>query len=153
MTSLSNQYSCWTTTTTSSSLWRGKKWYYSGSTYGLFTLDDTENDTETETDNMNYGFHCNVQSTSHCTETLPLMPLATFSHFIIFTTYILLGVAQCEHTIHLRQVTNSRTHAKKSVQHPCTRKNLKSDAGVNVTLGFFSMSSFHGRSIVFDWFS
>ena len=35
--------------------------------YGLFTLDDTENDTETETSNDNYVFHCNMQSTSHCT--------------------------------------------------------------------------------------
>ena len=65
--------------------------------YGLFTLDDTENDTET--DNDNYEFHCSIQSTSLYTETLPLMPLATFSHFISLGTYIILGVAQCEHTI------------------------------------------------------
>ena len=67
--------------------------------YGLFTLDDTENDSNTETDNDNYGFHCNMQSTLHCTKTLPLMPLATFRHFISITTYIVLGVAHCEHTI------------------------------------------------------
>ena len=64
---------------------------------GLFTLGDTENDTAT--DSGNYGFHCNVQNTSQCTETLSLMPLATFSHFIGLATYIVLGVAQCEHTI------------------------------------------------------
>ena len=67
--------------------------------HGLFTLDDTENDTDTETNNDNYGFQCNVQSISHCTETLSLMPLANFSHFICLTTFIVLGVAQCEHTI------------------------------------------------------
>ena len=65
----------------------------------MFTLDDTENDTDTETDNHNYGFHCNIESISHCIETLLLMPLATFSHFIGLATYIILGVAQCEHTI------------------------------------------------------
>ena len=68
---------------------------------GLFTLDDTENDTDTETNNDNYGFHCNMQSTSHCTEILPLMRLATFNHFISLATYIVLGVTQCEHTIHV----------------------------------------------------
>ena len=40
-----------------------------------------------------------MQSTSHCTKTLPLMPLANFSHFISLASYIILGVAQCEHTI------------------------------------------------------
>ena len=68
---------------------------------GLFTLDDTENDTDTDTEYDNYGFHYNMQSTSHCTETLPLMPLASFSHFIGLATYIVLGVAQCEHIITL----------------------------------------------------
>ena len=65
----------------------------------MFTLDDIENDTENKTDNDNYGFHCKMQNTSHCTETLPLMPLANFSHFIGLATYIILGVAQCEHTV------------------------------------------------------
>ena len=41
----------------------------------------------------------NMQSTLHCTDTLPLMQLSTFSHFIGFATYIILAVAQCEHTI------------------------------------------------------
>ena len=72
--------------------------YHYTRTFGLFTMDDTQNDTETETDNDNYGFNCNMQSTSHCTETLSLIPLATFSHFTYLTTYIVLGVAQCEHT-------------------------------------------------------
>ena len=63
---------------------------------GLFTLEDTHNDTEI--DNNNYGCHCNMLSTSHCTEILPLMPLATFGHFIGLATYIVPGVAQCEHT-------------------------------------------------------
>ena len=67
----------------------------------FWTLDDTENDTDTETDNDNYGFHCNMQSPSHCAETLSLMPLATFSHFISLATYIVFGVAQCEHTINV----------------------------------------------------
>ena len=40
-----------------------------------------------------------MQSTLHCTETLPLMPLANFSHFISLATHIILSVAQCEHTI------------------------------------------------------
>ena len=71
--------------------------------YGLFTLDDTENDTDTEIDNDNYGFHCNMQSTSHCTETLSLMPLANFNHFIGLTAYIVLGVTQCEHTIRIQK--------------------------------------------------
>ena len=62
---------------------------------GLLTLDDTD----TETNNDNYGLHCNMQSTSHCTETLPLMPLATFSYFIGLATYIVLGVAECEHIL------------------------------------------------------
>ena len=69
------------------------------SLYGLFTLNDTENDTGTETGNNNYGFHCNMQNTSHSTETLPLMLLSTFSQFIGLTTCIVLGVAQYEHTI------------------------------------------------------
>ena len=71
---------------------------------GLFTLDNTKN-TETETDNDNYGFHCSIQSTSHCTETLPLISLATYSHFIGLATYIILGVAQCEHTISITLMT------------------------------------------------
>ena len=66
---------------------------------GLFALDDTENDTDTETDNDNCGFRCNMQSTSHCTETMPLIPMANFSHFIYLPTHIILSVAQCEHTI------------------------------------------------------
>ena len=66
--------------------------------YGLFTL-DTENDNDTETDNDNYRFHCNMQNASHCTGTLSLMSLATFSHFIGLATYIVFGIAQCEHTI------------------------------------------------------
>ena len=81
---------------------------------GLFTLDNTENenDSQTETDNDNYGFHCNMQSIVHCTETLPLMPLANFSHFIGLATHIILGVAQCEHTTkqndkHQREVLHS----------------------------------------------
>ena len=40
-----------------------------------------------------------MQSTSHCTETLPLMPWVNFNHFIGLATYTVLGVAQCEHTI------------------------------------------------------
>ena len=48
--------------------------------YGVFTLDDTEN--ETETYNDKYGSHYNKQNTAHCTETLPLMSLASFGHFI-----------------------------------------------------------------------
>ena len=47
---------------------------------GMFTLDDTENETDNENDN--YGFHCNMQNILHCTETLSLMPLTTFSYFI-----------------------------------------------------------------------
>ena len=58
----------------------------------MFTLSDTENETDTEKD---YGFHCNVQNTSHCTETLALMPWVTFSLFV----GIGLGVVHCEHTI------------------------------------------------------
>ena len=65
----------------------------------MCSLIDTENDTETGTDNDNYGLHCNMQNTSHCTETLALMPLATFSHFIGLGTCIVLGGAQCEHAI------------------------------------------------------
>ena len=61
-------------------------------TYGMFTLDGTENDTKTKTDNDNYGFQSNMQNTSHCAETLSLMPLATFSHFIGLGTCIVLGV-------------------------------------------------------------
>ena len=69
--------------------------------YGVFTLDDTKNDTDTETHSDDYGFYCNMQSTSHCTETLPLMSLATFSHFISLRAYIVPGVAQCVHTINI----------------------------------------------------
>ena len=61
-------------------------------TSGVFTLVDTENETDNENDN--YGFYYN---TSHCTETLSLMPLTTFSYFIGLGLGI--GVAQCEHTI------------------------------------------------------
>ena len=63
--------------------------------YGVFTLSDTE----TENDNDNYGFLCNNQKTSHYTETLSMMPLATFSLFIGLGLGISLDVAQCEHTI------------------------------------------------------
>ena len=66
---------------------------------GRFTLDDTKNDSDAETDNDSYGFHCNTQNTSHCTEILPLMSLATFSYFIGPGLGIVLGVAQCEDTI------------------------------------------------------
>ena len=37
--------------------------------YGVFTLSDTENENDTENKNDNYGFHYNMQSISHCTET------------------------------------------------------------------------------------
>ena len=66
---------------------------------GVFTLDDTENETNSEGKSDNYGFHYNMQNTSHCTETLSLMPLATFSFFIGRSLGIVLSVAQCEHTI------------------------------------------------------
>ena len=39
-----------------------------------------------------------MQNISHCTETLPPMPLANFSHFVSLATYIVLGVVQCKHT-------------------------------------------------------
>ena len=38
-------------------------------TNGLFTLSDTENKIETNAENDTNGFHCNMQNTSHCTET------------------------------------------------------------------------------------
>ena len=60
----------------------------------------TSNDTKTKTDNDDYGFQRDMQSTSHYTETLLLMPLATFSHFFSTTTYIVLGIAECEHFYH-----------------------------------------------------
>ena len=88
---------------------------------GLFILEDTENKNETETDNDNYGFHCNMQNTSHCTKTLPMMPLATFSHFIVLTTYIVLGVAQCEHTITEKTVKLILIHASVISQIPWIR--------------------------------
>ena len=59
----------------------------------MFTLDDTENE------NDNYGFHCYMQNTSHCTETLSLIPLATFSYFIGLGLGVGLSVAKCENTI------------------------------------------------------
>ena len=79
---------------------------------GLFTLDDTENDTATKANNDNYGFHCNMQSTSHCTKTPPQMPLANFSHFIGLATYIVLGVAQCEHTTNNRILSGTDGNTK-----------------------------------------
>ena len=36
---------------------------------GVFTLSDTENENDSENENNNYGFHYNMQNTSHCTET------------------------------------------------------------------------------------
>ena len=36
---------------------------------GVFTLSDTENENDSERENDNYGFHYNMQSTLHCTET------------------------------------------------------------------------------------
>ena len=47
------------------------------------------------------GFHCNMQSTSQCTDAQPLMSWATFSYFTGLAQYIVLGVTQCEHTIRL----------------------------------------------------
>ena len=66
--------------------------------YGLFTPDDTENEFETDNENDNYGFHCNMQHTLHCTETLLLMPLTTFSLLVDLGIGIGLGVAQYEQT-------------------------------------------------------
>ena len=60
---------------------------------------DWTRDTENGTDGDNYGFHCNMQNTSHCTKTPSLVPLATFCLFISLGLGIGLSVAQCEHTI------------------------------------------------------
>ena len=82
-------------------------------TNGMFTLSNTENETNTRNDNDNYGFHCNMQNTSHCTETLSLMLLATFS------LGIGLGVAQCEHTIKACSLQNrtNGAHIQKSYRN------------------------------------
>ena len=44
---------------------RSKRVQYNivGDTYGVYRLSDTENE------NNNYGFHYNMQNSSHCTET------------------------------------------------------------------------------------
>ena len=60
--------------------------------YGVLTLDNAENETETDSEKDNYGFHYNIHSASHCNKILSVMILAIFSYFIG------LGVAQCEHT-------------------------------------------------------
>ena len=52
-------------------------------TYSLFTLNDTENETETDAENDKNGFHCNMQYTSHCTET----DNNTDSHWVLYTCY------------------------------------------------------------------
>ena len=74
-------------------------WLFCVESNGVFTLDDTANETESENDSDNYGFHYNMQSTSLCTDTVSMMPLATFSLFIGLHLGIGLNVAQCEHTI------------------------------------------------------
>ena len=43
-----------------------------------------------------------MQNISHCTETLSLIPLATFTHSIGLGIGLVLSVAQCEYTIRLQ---------------------------------------------------
>ena len=45
-------------------------WFSWSNFNGVLTLDDTKNDTETETANDNYELYSNLQNASHCTETL-----------------------------------------------------------------------------------
>ena len=74
----------------------------------MFTLSDTENKTRTENDNDNYWFRCNNQNTSHCAETLSMMPSATFSLFVGIGLGISLDVAQCEQTVNKRILCGSK---------------------------------------------
>ena len=73
---------------------------------GVFTLSETKNENDTEKENDNYGFHYNMQSISHCTETLSLIPLATFSYSIGLGISLVLSVAQCEYTIKQHETTS-----------------------------------------------
>ena len=73
-----------------------------GGPNGVFTLSDTKNENDTENENDYYGFHYNMQNISHCTETLSLILLDTFSYSIGLGIGLILSVIQYEYTIKRR---------------------------------------------------